>query len=324
MFTPLFSIIVPVYNVEGYIEQCCDSILNQKNSDFELILVDDGSTDGSGDICDAYSNDNRVRVIHKINGGLSDARNFGLKYATGKYVLFVDSDDFFDDYFFLSQAQEILSENNCDILIFGYKKYYEESAKFKEFSFNIPEKVEKFEFEELVAKNLYVLSAWGKIIKNNILKENNLFFTKGVLSEDMDWCVRLAAVAQTYVVFNSTPYIYRQRNGSITKSPSEEKINDLERNLKKSIEVLDAVDNEKKKRALYMFVSQFFSMYLINLSLLKSKKQKQHYQFVNDFQYVLKFGIRRREKGLYLILNILGKRLMLIALKVVYKNVRKI
>lgn len=89
------SIIVPIYKVERYLKRCVDSILNQTFTDFELILVDDGSPDNCGRICDEYAEkDNRIYVIHKENGGLSDARNAGLDYATGQYIIFVDSDDF--------------------------------------------------------------------------------------------------------------------------------------------------------------------------------------------------------------------------------------
>lgn len=89
-----FSIIIPVYNVEKYLNECVDSVLNQKNVDYEIILVDDGSTDNSGQICDEYlKKHSNVSVIHKVNGGLSDARNAGLESAEGDYILFVDSDD---------------------------------------------------------------------------------------------------------------------------------------------------------------------------------------------------------------------------------------
>lgn len=95
---PEFSIIVPIYKVEKYLEICIDSIIGQSFCNFELILVDDGSPDTCGEICDRYSSsDTRVKVVHKENGGLSSARNAGLDIATGKYVIFIDSDDFWDD-----------------------------------------------------------------------------------------------------------------------------------------------------------------------------------------------------------------------------------
>lgn len=98
---PLISVIVPIYNVEKYLARCVDSIVNQTYKDFELILVDDGSPDNSGKICDEYAKkDSRIKVVHKKNGGLSDARNAGMAVATGEYISFIDSDDYVSDDFF--------------------------------------------------------------------------------------------------------------------------------------------------------------------------------------------------------------------------------
>lgn len=93
----LISLIVPIYNVEKYLDKCIDTIINQTYSNIEIILVDDGSTDASGEICDKWKKkDNRITVIHKLNGGLSSARNAGIDIATGKYIGFIDSDDYID------------------------------------------------------------------------------------------------------------------------------------------------------------------------------------------------------------------------------------
>ena len=121
MSKPLLSIIVPVYNVEKYIERCIKSILNQSFTNFELILVDDGSPDNCGKICDEYKKkDSRIKVIHKKNGGLSDARNAGIERAKGEYIAFVDSDDFINKYMY-----EILYKNakkwDADISICNFK-----------------------------------------------------------------------------------------------------------------------------------------------------------------------------------------------------------
>ena len=111
----LISVIVPVYNVEKYLEKCIDSIINQTYQNLEIILVDDGSTDGSGKICDEYSRkDNRIKVIHKENGGLSDARNIGIKNANGGLIGFIDSDDYITENMF-EVLQKDLRKYNADI-----------------------------------------------------------------------------------------------------------------------------------------------------------------------------------------------------------------
>ena len=130
---PKISIIVPVYNVEKYLEKCVRSILAQTFTDFELILVDDGSPDSSGAMCDQFAEqDQRVKVIHKENGGLSDARNAGIEIATGEYLGFVDSDDYIAD-----DMYELLYTNivkDADLSICGIYDVYEERANCKKFN----------------------------------------------------------------------------------------------------------------------------------------------------------------------------------------------
>lgn len=121
---PLISIIVPVYNVEKYLSRCIDSILSQTFFDFEILLIDDGSTDGSPIICDKYSNkDSRVRVFHKKNGGVSSARNLGLEYALGEWITFVDSDDWIDNNMYTLLYEEAIS-SNADIVLCDFYVYY--------------------------------------------------------------------------------------------------------------------------------------------------------------------------------------------------------
>ena len=127
---PKLSIIVPVYKVEQYIHKCVDSILNQTFKDFELILVDDGSPDNCGNICDEYAQkDERIRVIHKENGGLSDARNFGLQEAKGEYVSFIDSDDWID-FDLYSDILSYADENNLDVVCFDVYEVKGEKIKY--------------------------------------------------------------------------------------------------------------------------------------------------------------------------------------------------
>lgn len=126
MLSPIFSIIVPVYNVERYLRKCIESILNQSFANFELLLVDDGSTDNSGRICDEYANgDSRIKVIHKVNEGVSIARNTGINMATGALVTFIDSDDWIED----DYLQTIFDEGgDSDILFFGSFWHYEDGC----------------------------------------------------------------------------------------------------------------------------------------------------------------------------------------------------
>ena len=122
----LVSIVVPIYKVEQYLERCVQSICNQTYPKLEIILVDDGSPDQCGELCEMYAKkDERIRVVHKENGGLSDARNEGVKYATGKYILFVDSDDYIAEDL-VEKTVEVAETQNCDIVLFDY--YYVEDG----------------------------------------------------------------------------------------------------------------------------------------------------------------------------------------------------
>ena len=119
-----FSVVVPVYNVKNYLAQCVNSVLRQSFEDFELILVDDGSKDGSGALCDAYARDDaRVKVLHKENGGQSTARNAGIRAASGQYAVFLDSDDFIDSPDFFAELHDALKEG-ADVAVFRYYKYF--------------------------------------------------------------------------------------------------------------------------------------------------------------------------------------------------------
>lgn len=134
--TPSVSIVIPIYNVEDYLNNCINAILTQHFSDFEMILVNDGSTDKSGIMCDEYAKqDNRIKVLHKINGGLSSARNAGINIAKGKYIVFIDPDDQISNDYFL-KLYDLSEQNNCDIVVGGYCTVPSNSAYIPSFKLN--------------------------------------------------------------------------------------------------------------------------------------------------------------------------------------------
>lgn len=162
------SIIIPVYNVESYLKKCIDSILLQTYTNFELILIDDGSTDQSYEICDEYSlNDKRIKVIHKINEGVSKARNLGLSISTGDYICFVDSDDWIDcdmlEYI-------IVNADDFDIVQFGFRRVGHAIVD-KGFT---PENIMKLQMQSYLGKNMFNSVICGYAIKNEIVKKYNI------------------------------------------------------------------------------------------------------------------------------------------------------
>ena len=210
------SIIVPVYQVEKYIRQCVDSILAQTFTDFELILVDDGSKDGSGQICDEYAAmDRRVKVIHKENGGLSDARNRGMDQAAGNYFMFIDSDDYIDPTMLECLYKNILIED-ADLAICNFLYFFENDRK-KDFSTSMKSEV-------LCAKEIFYnrknergygiwTVAWNKLYKKETFGEVRFRF--GKYHEDEFWANDIYQLDIKIVTIPECLYYYRQRDNSI-------------------------------------------------------------------------------------------------------------
>ena len=218
------SIVIPAYKVEKYLRQCVDSVLQQTYRDLEIILVDDGSPDLCPRICDEYAAaDERVTVIHKENGGLSDARNAGLRAAKGEYVLFVDGDDWLNSEDDLAALVERATLTKAEIISFSYKKVYDITGKERVYlRQKTPMPTELFrkkdQAEYLAERGFYIASAWNKMIRLSCLKRNSLFFKIGETSEDVVWCLRLLKSAESYDYLNRCIYCYRQRDGSITQT----------------------------------------------------------------------------------------------------------
>ena len=211
---PLISVIVPIFNVEKYLNRCVDSIINQTYENLEIILVDDGSTDGCPGICDDYAKkDSRIKVIHKENGGLSDARNAGMKVAIGEYISFVDSDDYvIPD--FIEKMLSILISERSDIAECNVAKFYEDGSR-ELLCEN--EEVNSYSTSQglsgLIAENPFKQHVWNKLYKADIALST--LFPKGKLNEDEFWTYRIFGKAEKVTKINKTMYCYFQRNGSI-------------------------------------------------------------------------------------------------------------
>lgn len=296
-----FSVVVPIYNVKKYLDECIDGIIRQSFKDYEIILVDDGSTDGSAEACDEWKNKyDSIKVIHKPNGGLSDARNVGANQAEGEYLVFLDSDDYWNDEFFLEKIYDITHLSNPDIIVFGYKKVLDE----KELSIYTPRSRSKT-IEELVLAGEFNICAWDKIVRRELISSNNITFRKGVFSEDMEWCALLYKYVENVAVLPEAPHSYRQRNGSITKRISEKNISDVVHNFEKCIQIKEELSQEKSNAFDY-YLSKNISMLMIALSQLDKVSQKKYYSFVGDNIAYLKKYTRNREKAIYLATRFLG------------------
>ncbi len=213
----LISIIVPVYNVEMYLKRCIETVIKQTYKNLQIILVDDGSNDTSGMICDAYANiDNRIQVIHKINGGLSDARNVGIDVATGDYLMFVDSDDWLREDCVEVLAQ-VLQVSTKKISACAYLKIREGEANKKKRKQGTGDYVEEWTIEETY-KHLFLYqkidnSACAKLYEKSLFRE--IRFPVGKLYEDQFTVYKLFHIAQGVVYVDQEMYFYCNRQGSI-------------------------------------------------------------------------------------------------------------
>lgn len=235
------SIIVPVYNVENYLRKCVDSLLAQDISDYEMILVDDGSTDNSGAICDNYASPVTgnpspvtplIRVIHQPNGGLSAARNSGIKVAQGEYIMFVDSDDYIEPNL-LGALVKRMDEEHLDVLRYNYRNVRMTDSVYEEFSPNKDPKRDVDYSESVVDGETFLNErlgpgcyAWQFILHRDLLltpytlhstqEKDNCLFTEGIYFEDTEWTPRLLLKAKRVASTTMVVYNYLWRTGSIT------------------------------------------------------------------------------------------------------------
>ena len=214
MDNPLISVIVPIYNVEEYLNRCVESIVNQTYQKLEIILVDDGSPDNCPKMCDDWAGkDSRIKVIHKKNGGLSDARNAGLDIATGEYIAFVDSDDYIA-LDFIATLLAVMEKENSDVVECSVVKFYEDE-RFEKYSDNIAVTTFKTEsaLSGLIAENPFHQHVWNKLYKADCLK--GILFPVGKLNEDEFWTYQVFGRTQKVSKINKTMYYYFQRSDSI-------------------------------------------------------------------------------------------------------------
>lgn len=251
-----YSIIVPVYNVEKYIDKCLNSILNQTYENFEVIIVNDGTPDNSQKIIDKYAEkDMRFKAFIKKNGGLSDARNYGLKHVTGDYIFFIDSDDYIEPELLYRINDSLISNKNIDILKFKLK-IVDENGKLirKEKGYNFDGFID---FKKLIDLEFFE-PAWSYVYERDFFERNNFKYDKGRVHEDFGLTPLVTIMANKIYYLNYYGYNYVQREGSIINSNDSSKIS------KKCNDTLYFYDEILKKINLIEYLDKN------NIDLLKS------------------------------------------------------
>lgn len=216
-----FTIIITVYNVGKYIKECVESFLDQDYKNFEMLLINDGSTDDSADIIDYFSRiDSRIHVIHKANGGQSTALNEGIRNAEGKWILIIDGDDYVEDKCFLNKLYTIAIEKAADVITYGHTKVRERDKGIIERCCFHMEKINKLEKEEaklqeLLNTGMLSDSACTYAYLRSHIINHNLFFDEELKSAaDIEWVIRLFLTEPKLYAMNGSPYMYRIRKGS--------------------------------------------------------------------------------------------------------------
>ena len=243
----LVSVVVPIYKVEQFIEKCIKSIINQTYKSIEIILVDDGSPDNCGKICDEYATkDERIKVIHKENGGLSDARNAGINIANGTYITFIDSDDYVDEKF-IEILLQIIKRSNAKISMCGIKKVYNDERESEDIK--IPDE-EILTGEEMILRlGDYPISnivAWNKLYNINLFEK--IRYPKGKIHEDEFTTYKLLYESKKVAITNEKLYYYMQNEGSITN----QKFNKSRLDIIQALEERSEFFKNKKEKDLYL------------------------------------------------------------------------
>lgn len=232
---PTISVIVPVYNVESFITICLDSIINQSYKNLEIIVINDGSTDNSGKIVESYrGKDNRIKIFHQSNAGLSETRNRGIKLSHGEYISFVDSDDWLDLNCY-SKLVDFLKDKEIDVLCYdiievenGYEKKYQHIPVFED---------KKFALDELNVLSKTWPLVWAKLYKADFIKNNDINFPSGLLYEDNAFIYECWSHNPVIFCVNENLHYYRMsRPGSITYKKN-----------KRTIEIFDVMEIIKKQ-----------------------------------------------------------------------------
>lgn len=314
---PVISIIVPVYNSEKYLKQCIDSVLSQSYRNIELILVDDGSVDGSVSMCDEYaSTDSRVHVIHQKNSGTASARNTGIDAATGDYITFIDNDDYWNSTECLQNVVSCLDESNADIVMFDSYVYWQDTDTMIEpgnkcnRSMIVGKKTHEA-LEHVIRHGGMNVCIWAKIVRASIIKENGIYFPVGMRNEDTYFVGQLLLHAKTYDWIENTFYVYRKGHtgAQTTNGVKYSNVIDLK---KICIEFIDYteknINDAELKKVLLGYISWPYCVWLGQAGLLgkevcNDKKDMIHYS------YVLKDSVWPKARKIGIIYRILGMRI---------------
>ena len=324
------SVIIPVYNVEQYLQNCVQSVLTQTYQDLQVILVDDGSTDSSGILCDQLAQqDSRIQVVHKVNGGLSDARNAGLKVATGDYVAFLDSDDVYLQADGLAQLMAVAQAEQLDVLLFQAVDIYphRQSAR-KAYDTDYLATHTGIEvFHQLVRTQSFNMSACFQLIRRDLLEQHQIYFEKGLLSEDVDWSLRLWRYVSKVRAINLPLYGYQHRDGSISTTYTIRNLRSYEHIFAQFVKLYqERVVNDATEYYWHTtmgYLAQMYTSCLYAYGQIDRKDKKEAYAILLQYASLLNHTISAKSNRVVKLKRVVGLR-MTIWVFALYGNLRRL
>lgn len=312
---PLISIIVPIYKVEKYLNECIESVLNQSFCDYELVLINDGSPDNCGRICDDYAQkDSRVKVIHKQNSGVSESRNVGIDNSCGQYLMFLDGDDFLMDRCLELVRDTIVSNENTDIFIGQSMVIYDDNTKnscLKEsFDAEVINRLEKVEILAYIFGSIkdIVWEVCRNIYRREVIVDNKLHFDKEfICAEDGDWHIKAMLASEKILAFKFPIINYRRRIGSVTLSKSSKRkvLSELQV-YKKWFDYFDRCSfNEKYRKVI---TERFANLFVNQLGVVDFENKKEIITYIIQNKYILARVKGNKHKTSVLFCRLLGVR----------------
>lgn len=310
------SIVIPLYKAELYVEECFESIKSQTYKNIELIFVDDGSPDKSGQIADRLSKENDVfsiNVIHQSNGGASSARNAGVNIATGDYILFIDADDFFKHNDSLEKIVSYANSKNYPDIVgfnisyfFPSKNQYVNWADYSEKITKAPDKESLV--QELVKSGTLPVSSCGKMIRREVYNKTGIKFLEGTIGEDIPWTIQLFDKVTSISYMNDYHYCYRQEVAtSVTGCFSNKKFFDLVTIIENLTPLIQTTSfNEKTKECLYSFAGYELSIAMSSVHKLNGKTKSDMRKKLNNLCWLLKYTQNPKVRMVSRVYNLFG------------------
>ncbi|ANU17911.1 hypothetical protein BBI11_13100 [Planococcus maritimus] len=304
---PKISVIIPVFNTEKYLKTCINSVLNQEYDDFELILVNDGSSDGSGVICEEYSRTNsRVKTVHLSNGGAATARNVGIEKSKGEYIMFLDSDDFWIDGCLSEIAAKLSSHEEIDVMFLNYAIVKKDGSltEFKGYKFDYLTRRDLLKYISL--QNKVAVSACLKVINKKMFSEKKIYFKNGLLAEDIDWFFNLMRVADSFTTYNGDFYCYRILENSASRSISEKRIIDYLYILNTWVEIVNKEIDKEEQFYFYNMIGYEYEVLLATFFDYKKSVRVKYLSEIKSLIWILNYRKKPRSKMIKFLNKLVG------------------